>query len=294
MKIRAVRYLPLALVLAVAPHAQERPLPDREPFLQEVRRRLQTDNERQRGYVYVETRREQKLDKAFKPTGESVEVFESYPGLPGEERWERLIAKDGKPVPPNELVKSDRERQKHVEEYARRLAQQPVQEHAKQVREYEEGRRENREAVDDIFLVYDIRMLGRESLEGHDTIALSLTPRRDAKPRTRDGKAMRKFNARVWISEADHELVRLEVEAFDTVSFGFGLFARLHKGSRMSFQRRWVNNEAWLPASATYSVSARLGLVALLRRGGSSECSHYPKFSVDTSSTYTPPASPDR
>ena len=72
--------------------AQNRPLPNQESFLMETRKHLQTDSTLQSGYVYVETRRELKLDKGKRTRQESVKVFESYPGLPGEERWERLIA----------------------------------------------------------------------------------------------------------------------------------------------------------------------------------------------------------
>ena len=87
--------------------AQNRPLPDQESFLIETRKHLQTDSTLQSGYVYVETRRELKLDKGGCTRGESVKVFESYPGLPGEERWERLIAEDGGPVPTEELARQE-------------------------------------------------------------------------------------------------------------------------------------------------------------------------------------------
>jgi hypothetical protein len=279
-------------VAATSPHAQERPLPDPQPFLQEVRKHLDTDDERQSAYMYVETRREQQLDKAGRPTGETLKVFESYPGLPGERRWNRLIAVDGRPVPPRDLEKEDRERQKHAEEYARALAKDPAKERAKQDRERERERRESAEAIDDVFRVFDVRMLRREALEGHETIVFSLTPRPGVKPRTRSGGIMRNFAGRAWISESDYELVRLELEAIDTVSFGLGLLARVHKGSQASFQRRKVNGEAWLPAVARYSASARIALVKTFRRGGTSEFSDYKKFDVDTSVTYAPPKRP--
>ena len=51
-------------------------------------------------------------------------------------------------------------------------------------------------------------------------------------------------------------MVRLEVEAIDTVTSGLGIVARMHKGSKGAFQRRKVNGEEWLPASATYTGSA--------------------------------------
>lgn len=272
-----------------ASSAQQRPLPDQGAFLQETRKHLQTDYSLQSSYSYVETRREQKLDDKGHPTSESVKVFESYPGLPGESRWEQLVAQDGKPVSPGKLAEQDRQREKKAQEYAQRLAAAPAQTYAKQVSDWEKSHRETTTAVDDVFRVFDIRMLGRESIEGHDTIAFSLTPRRDARPRTRDGGIMRHFGVRAWVSESDHELVRLEAEAIETVPFGLGLIARMHQGSRLAFQRRLVNGEVWLPAVVTYAGSARVGLFKTIRRGGVSEFSKYRKFTVDTTTTYGQP-----
>src|SRR5262249_22076252 len=129
---------------------------------------------------------------------------------------------------------------------------------------------------------------GRETIEGHDTIVFTLVPRPGGKPRTRAGNLLHNLSGRVWISESEYELVRLEGEAIDTVSFGLGLRARLHKGPRASFPRRKVNGEVWLPAEARYALSARVGLLAVLRRGATVEFSNYKKFSVDTSTTYIP------
>jgi hypothetical protein len=285
--IRRVAILLLCTSAAVA--GQDRPLPDPRPFLEDVRIKLRRDEELQSGYMYLETRRELKLDKAMRATKESVSVIESYPGLPGEERWERVISEDGKPVPAAELEKRDRERQKKAEEYVRKLAKQTDKDREKQRREEEKQRREEAEIIDEIFRVYEVRLLRRERLEGHDTIVCSLTPRRGVKPRTRDGKIMQKFIGTAWISETDRELVRLQVEAIDTVSIGMGLLARVHKGTRASFQRRKVNGEAWLPANWDYSASARVMLLKTFRVGGTSEFSGYRKFTVDTATTYTNP-----
>ena len=266
--------------------AQDRPLPDQQSFLREARKHLQTDTSLQSSYMYVENRRERKLDKQERVKEESTWVFENYPGLPGEGRWERLIVDNGKPVPAEDLEKQDRERRKKAEELARRFTDQPARETARQDRESEKDRRELQEIIDDIFVVFDIHMIGRAPVEGHDTIAFSLTPRPDAKPKTREGSQMRKFSVRAWISEADHELVKLDAEAIDTLSLGWGLLARLHKGSHLSFLRRRVNGEVWLPAVFSYTGTARVGLFWMLRRSGTSEYSGYRKFTVDTSTTY--------
>ena len=91
------------------------------------------------------------------------------------------------------------------------------------------------------------------------------------------------------MSESDHELVRLDAEAIDTLSIGFGVLARLHEGSQLSFLRRKVNNEVWLPAAVNFRGGARVALVRTLRRSGTSEFSGYRKFSVETATTYQPP-----
>lgn len=277
------------LLTAISLHAQERPLPDFKVFMPEVKKRLQTDQTLQSSYSYVETRRERKLDGGGRVTSESVKVFENYPGLPGEPRWERMISEDGKPVPAKDLEKQDLERREKAEEYARRLTSQPEKERARQTREWDKARREMADTVDDIFRVYDIRMVGRESIDAHDTIHFTLTPKPNANPQTRDGGIMRHFTGNAWVSESDYELVRLNVEAVDTVGIGLGLLARVGKGARIAFERRKVNGEVWLPAAASYSFNARVALLKMLRRNATLEFSNYRKFAVDTSSTFSRP-----
>jgi hypothetical protein len=281
----------IAVLLAtIALHAQDRPLPDLTVFMPEVKKRLQTDQSLQSSYSYVETRRERKLDGDGRVTSESVKVIENYPGLPGEPRWERLISEDGKPVPAKDLEKQDRERREKAEEYARRLASQPDKERARQTRDWEKDRREMAQIVDDIFRVYDIKMIGRERIDAHDAIHFTLAPKPNANPQTREGGIMHHFTGNAWVSESDYELVRLNVEAVDTVGIGLGLLARVGKGARIAFERRKVNGEVWLPASASYSFNARVALMKMLRRNASLEFSNYRKFTVDTSSTFARPA----
>ena len=269
--------------------AQDRPLPDQQTFLKEARKHLQRDTSVQRTYMYVETRRETKLDKDGRVEEETVKVVESYPGLPGQPRWERVISENGKPVPTDELAGQDRDRAQKATAMARRMETEPAKERTRQERDWEKLRNERDEAVADIYTVFDIKMAGRERIEGHDTIAFQLTPRPDSKPKTREGDMMKHFTVRAWISETDYELVRLEADAIDNLSFGFGIFAKLHKGAKLSFLRRKINGEVWLPAVASYSGSARVGLLWTLRRTGTSEYSGYKKFSVDTSSSFQSP-----
>jgi hypothetical protein len=273
-----MRLLIVALFAVAATSAQERPLPDFDTFAAQVRKRLATDEERQSGYMFEERRTEQKVDGSNRVTSESVKVFEVYPGLPGEERYRRLIEENGKRIAPDKLVRQDRERRQDVESYAK--AQASESQRQKAAREQEKARRRYNAAIDDLFRIYDIRMLRRESVDGHVTILATLDPKGSVRPQTDDGKIMRHFQARAWISESDFELVRVEIEAVRDLSFGLGLLARVHKGTVATFERRKVNNEVWLPANVTWTASGRLLLVRRLRLRGISEFSGYKKFTV--------------
>ena len=278
----------LIAILAVPVAGQDRPLPDYASFMAEVRKRLEADDVRQSDYVYVATQREQKLDASGTSTKETLNVFESYPALPNEPRWRRQIVKDGKPVPPADLADVDRDRQKKVLEYAKKLERNPEQVRDAERKKHEDERRDSERQVDDALRVYDIKMLGREVVNGYETIAVSFSPRKDAKPQTSEGKIMRHFAGKAWVSESEYEVVRIEAEAIDTVSFGLGLLARVHKGSKAAFERRKVNGEQWLPARATYTASARVMLVKVMRVGGTLEFSDYRKFSVETETKIKP------
>lgn len=273
--------------MLAAPAAQDRPLPDYDSFAAEVKTHLATDEERQSGYMFLERLTEQRVNAAGRATSDSVKVFEVYPGLPGEDRYRRLIEEDGKPVAPAKLAEKDRERRKEVEGYASRMAK--AAERQKETQQLQKESRRYNAAVDDVFRIYDIRMVRREPIDGHDTILATLVPKAGVKPQTDDGKIMRHFKARAWISESDYELVRVEIEALDDLSIGLGLLARIHKGTTATYQRRKVNGETWLPAQVTWTASARVLLLRRLRVRGVAEFSGYRKFTVDTATTYSNP-----
>jgi len=282
------------VVIGLAPAggaAQDRPLPDLQAFLAQARTRLQTDNERRRAYIYVETQRERKLDGSGRTRSEKVKVVESYPPLPGEdERWERVLEENGRRKTEAEVARQDAERQKTAEAVAKRLTSPNPADRAKAARAYEQSRKEALDRINDVFVVYDVAMVGRERIEGRDTIALTLEPKPNSKPVTREGKWMQYFRCRAWISESDHELVKANVEAIRDANIGFGVLARMNTGTVMTFTRRFINNEVWLPARVDYTIKARVLMLKRFLQGGTIEFSNYRKFTVDTATTIAPPA----
>ena len=166
--------------------AEQRPLPEPQAFLQQARTRLQTDDERQRGYMYVESRRDQKLDKNGRPTSETVKVFESYPGLPGEDRWDRILSENAsrlqRPSSTSSTTIAAR-RPKSTRRKSPAIPRASAPAWRANAPRSARAQRKHRRCL----CVFELRMVGREPIEGHDTIVFTMTPRPDAKPRTRAG-----------------------------------------------------------------------------------------------------------
>ncbi|HUK34279.1 MAG TPA: hypothetical protein VLV86_10230 [Vicinamibacterales bacterium] len=275
----------LCVLAAVSLAADERPMPDIAVFTAQVKAKLATDESLQNGYVYNERTTTEKLDSSGRTIHTSAKLMEVYPGLPGDAPYRRVIEEDGHPVSAEKLAAEDRKRTRAVEAYANMLASTDGRRKDAERRNRE--RREEANAIDDIFRVYAIELVGRETLDRQQTIVATLTPKLNTMPQTDDGKMMRHFHGRAWISEMDYELVRVEIEALDDLTIGWGLFARVHKGAYATYQRRKINNEIWLPAEVTWTGSARVLLLKQLRERGTSNFFGYRKFSVETSTDFT-------
>ena len=272
-----MRYLAVAAVVLVLGHpaAAQAPLPDLSSFFHEVRVRLQTDAQRQYDYSFIERQRQTSLAADGRATDMSTATIESHPGFPGEARFECVVERDGRRIPEDDLRRQVERRRREVVDYRRIVARQTTADRARQERDWDRRGRELTDTLDDVFRVFEIRMLGRETVDGHGTVVVSLVPRAGARPVSEDGRWFAHFRGRAWISEAEYELVHLDVEALDDLDVGFGLLARVHQGTRAAFDRRKFGDGPWLPARSTVTMSARVLLVRQMRQELTSEYSDY-------------------
>jgi hypothetical protein len=253
------------------------PLPDTRAFLAEVRNRLHTDDFLLDQYTFTEKQTERRLDGNGNVTKVTSASYEVYPSAEPGHTYRKLVERDGKPLPVDDLANEDRKQQ---EKEAKAAARSPEVQ--------AERRRKEAEAVEEIFRLYDIRTVGREAVEGRGAILVTFTPRPGAETTTRPGKILKKFSGRAWIDEADYQLVRVEADLTDDLSFGFGILAKLKKGARAELQRRKVNDEIWLPSEARFVGHARLFLVKGLHIDTLSQYSDYKKFTVATEAAAAP------
>jgi hypothetical protein len=229
------------------------------------------NDKRQRDYTYIDREVQNKLDSKGQAKSTEVktyEVLEIY-GEP----VQRLIAKDDKPLDAKEAAKEEEKIQKIIDKRKNESEEERKKREEKAVKEREDGRKFVREVAD----AYDFKLVGTEEVGGRDAWVIDGEPRAGFEPHMKEAKLLSKFRGRVWIDKGDLQLSKMDIEAIDTVSFGWVL-ARIHKGTRVVLEQTRVNDEVWLPRHVTFKVDARVALFKGYNLAGDQEYRDYKKF----------------
>jgi len=229
------------------------------------------NDKRQRDYTYIDREVENKLDGKGQTKSTEVktyEVLEIYG-----EQVQRLIAKDDKPLDAKEAAKEEEKIQKIIDKRKNESDEERKKREEKAVKEREDGRKFVREVAD----AYDFKLVGTEQVGGREAWVIEGEPRPGFEPQMKEAKVLSKFRGRVWIDKGDLQLAKMDVEAIDTVSFGWVL-ARVHKGTRVMLEQTRVNDEVWLPRHLTFKLDARIALFKGYNIDGDQEYRDYKKF----------------
>jgi len=243
-----------------------RPLPDLTPdadgaLSQEQMRALtrvvaenyRANYKQQRDYTYIEREVQKKLDGKGQVKSTEVRTYEVM--VIYGEQFERLIEKDDKPLSEKDAAQEEERIQREVE----KRKNESEEERAKRQAEEEKQRDKNREFVSDVAEAYNFRLVGSELLNGRGAWVIAAEPRAGFEPQGKAARFLSKFHGRMWIDKSDMQLVKLDVEATDTVSMGWVL-ARVHKGTRLVYEQIRVNDEVWLPGHLNFRLDARIAL----------------------------------
>jgi hypothetical protein len=228
-----------------------RPLPDHDTFVRATRDNLVQSQRQQFNYAYKERRTEFHVNPFGRVGTGGIEGYEVTPVENGTVILKKLIERDGKRVDDGDV---DR------------------------IKVKEERRRDGRRTVmEDVVAMLTFRMARRETLNGRDTIVITFTPKPGGEPQTREGRIAKAFTGNVWVDEAAREVIRVEAKAVDTISFGFGLIARLNEGSTVTLRRQPIDGAIWLPTSIRFAGEGRALLIRKLNVDQRIEWSEYRK-----------------
>ena len=263
---------------------ESRPLPELNAFLDNIKDNLKSDRLLLCQYTYNMKSSTRYLDKEDRVKKIEIREYEVYPSLDEDMAYERLISEDGRPLDVGKLEEQDRKFKKKVDARARKLAGERKSDQEERLAKEAEESRKERETIKDLLKLYEFTLLRREMIDSHSAIWIEFTPKSQYRPQTKDGNILKKLRGRALVSETDYQVIRVDVELIEDLSFGLGLLARVHKGAMLRFTRRKINNEIWLPAEVEFIGSARVLLLKHLRVKSTSFFSEYKKYSV--SSTY--------
>jgi hypothetical protein len=271
-------------LLVERPTAQDRPLPNAETFLAQVRAHLKTDRQLLSQYTFRERSTKIHLSKFGTLTTGPMQVYEVYPGLDPDDTYRRLIEVDGKPRDSAELDKEDRRRQKHVLDELDRRRREDSAARDKRLEREAKDRHQDDDTLDDLVRVYRFTLVERQMLDGHPVIVIDFVPKPNAAPNTSDGKDMTKVKGRAWVAEDDYQIARVSIEVLKDFSVGW-FIGRLYTGTTASYERRKINNEVWLPLQLRINASGR-ALIRKFHIDTITDYSDYRKFSVQTDTEF--------
>jgi hypothetical protein len=246
--------------------------------LEIVRRSVELDQndwEQSKNYTYIERVRFTERDSkgaVKKVHSNASEVLFLYG-----EQYERKIEKDGKPLPEKDRLKE----QERLDKFLKERAEESEEKRRKREEKRAKERAKEREFAREIPEAFTFELQGEEVVNGHRTWVVGATPKPGFKPRTSGAGMLSKFQGKLWIDQASYRWVKMEMDAIETVSYGW-VVARLAKGTRVELQQTRVNDEVWLPKSVSVRLDARVALLKRLQGDVEVSYGEYRKFQSES------------
>lgn len=226
-------------------------------------------------YTFTEQIKETKLDN--KDDTRSVETTNSDVIFLYGQPFRKKIAKNGKPLSPEEQKKVQKEMDRKIAKYAKETESQ----RAKRLAAYEKEREKERAFVKEIANAYSFTLKPSEIINGRPVYVIYAEPIKEFLPENRDAELLTKIRPRFWIDQQDFEWTKIEGDVIDTVSFGW-ILARLSPGSSFRLEQKKLNDEIWLPSRETIKINARLALLKKFNEEIEIRYSGYRKFSTES------------
>lgn len=246
------------------------PLPDGNAYVRGLVAGQKRREEALNRYTYDVEQLFEEMDAQGAVRSRKVQRFEVFhvKGRP----LRKLVAEDGRP-----LTKGEQEaEEKRVRERVDDLAGERVIFQDSTLR------------LSAILERYDFRTVAREDLDGWPALVLEF----QARPGKRDldgDVVLRALAGRIWVDEAEAEVVRAEVRSTSEIKFALGIGASVSAvGLVLDFRK--IEDGLWLPARVEATVEARLLLVKGFRGRSTSIFSRYRRFEAASEEEIKPPS----
>jgi hypothetical protein len=171
-------------------------------------------------------------------------------------RYRRLVAVDGKPLPPELAARQEELLQKARTD---REHESPQQRQAR-VDRYKKETEQQDLFLNQLLKAFDFTLAGEQKLDSRTVYVVKANPRRDYHPPNMRAKALTGMEGTLWINATDYRWACVEAEVKHAVSIE-GFFARVEPGTRFVLEQRPVEGGIWLPSHFTMQTHAKVFLV---------------------------------
>ncbi len=164
------------------------------------------------------------------------------------------LERDGKPTDPE--VQEQQWRR-----IARILARKDDPDDPDLKRQYERAekrRHERAQMVDAVGKAFRFRFEGRDTSSGRTLLITTFEPDPSFHSSIKYANVYKHLHGRVWVDEANAQIVRLTAELMDDVSFAGGLVAKIYRGSNVTLEQTEVEPGVWFPSHARFDLAGRV------------------------------------
>jgi hypothetical protein len=182
------------------------------------------------------------------------------------QRYSKVVAKDGVPLTPEEVAKQTEIVEKRI---AEREAHPPKATDPDAV---------NPLSPEGILKFCTVSNERWETRSGRQVVAMDFTSSPDVKDANR---MMKSIGGTMWIDPEAEQMVAMHIEVLKDIPIGGGLVANFEKGSTLEFEQTRVHDKVWLPSRREQHVSARL-LLKGMHQNETVEYSNYKEFKTES------------
>ena len=167
--------------------------------------------------------------------------------------YERLVAVNGKPLPPEQQAQVQKEFETTLEERQKESRQQRRERIAK----YEKERESDHLLMEQLTKALDFKLVGEQKRGPYEVYVLKATPRPGYEPPNIESKVLIGMEGKLWIDEKTFQWVKVEATVIRPVSIE-GFLAEVEPGTHFELEKAPVTDSIWLPTHFAMKSQAKV------------------------------------
>ena len=168
-------------------------------------------------------------------------------------RYERLVAIDGNPLPPEQ----EGQQQRKLEATIRRRRNESQEDKEQRLAKEEAVRKRDHALIEQIPKGFDFQYVAEEQLAGHECYVIQATPKAGYRPPNRETEVLKGAQGRIWIDKETYNWVKAGAEVIHPVSI-VAYLSRVEPGTRFELDMTPMPDGVWMPSHFTMKARAKV------------------------------------